>query len=335
MLAHSRLGLLLVISLFCARHAIAQAQPQDPPPLAAPGSEEEQKPTVQKEKELNDILETGLTNQQSYYANAHPYFEEPLAQLVARIPSLATLQPSSDQSQLALILQKVGSRMDDFGRDIGDLIAREEVIHEQLNEKGKVKSKDRVFDSYLILQHGHVWGANAEYRMDEKGNKWGFTPLHSTYLVTSGFALSGISFSSANQFQSRFRYLGEQKVDGRQAYVVGYAQQPGKATFTTVVSRPGDSVVEMLTQGILWIDEDNFQIIQMRTDLLAPRVEINLNRETTEIKFGETHLPDTPDPLWLPTIVNVYLEINNDRFRNEHHYTDYRRYRVSVKINGQ
>jgi hypothetical protein len=97
----------------------------------------------------------------------------------------------------------------------------------------------------------------------------------------------------------------------------------------------GKTRVEMLTQGILWVDKDNYQIIQMHTDLLAPRMEISLNRETTEEKFGEIHLPDVPDPLWLPTVVNVYLEISNRGFRNEHHYTNYRRYRGSVKINGQ
>lgn len=335
MFSHLRLCLLILFSLLCALPAAAQVQPPDPPPLAAPGSEEEQKPTAPKEKQLTDISDISFADQKSYYANAHPYFEEPLAQLVARIPALATLQPSSDQSQLPLILRNVGSRMDEFGRNIGDLIAREEVIHEQLNEKGKVKSKDRVSDSYLILRHGNDWGAKAEYRMNEKGSQVGFMPLRSSYLVTSGFALSCISFSTVDQFQSRFRYLGEQDVDGRRVYVVGYAQQPGKTTFTTVVARPDAVVVEMLTQGILWIDEGNFQIVQMRSDLLAPRLEINLHRETTEIKFGETRLPDIPDPLWLPTSVNVYLEINDDRFRNEHHYTNYRRYRVSVKINGQ
>jgi len=331
MFAQSRLGLLVLVLLLCSSQSFARQQ--DPPPLSAHGHQ--QQPSALEDDRLTNASNPAVADQQSYYANVHPYFEEPFARLVARIPVLASLQPSSDQQQLLTILQRMGDRMDDFQRDIGDLIAREEVIQEQLNEKGKVKSKERVRDSYLILHHGNDWGASAEYRMDENGDKLGFRGLHSGYLVTSGFALSCISFSTAGQSQSRFRYLGEQKVDGREAYVLGYAQLPGKATFTTVMTGAGKTRVEMLTQGILWVDKDKYQILQMHTDLLAPRVEISLNRETTEVKFGETHLPDVPDPLWLPTVVNVYLEISNRGFRNEHHYTHYRRYRVSVKINGQ
>jgi hypothetical protein len=38
-------------------------------------------------------------------------------------------------------------------------------------------------------------------------------------------------------------------------------------------------------------------------------------------------------PLWLPNDVKVYVDLSSKhRFRNEHHYTHYRLYRVSVKV---
>jgi hypothetical protein len=43
-------------------------------------------------------------------------------------------------------------------------------------------------------------------------------------------------------------------------------------------------------------------------------------------------LQDVPNPLWLPSQVDVYIEIGGQKFRNVHHYTNYRRYRVSVKM---
>jgi hypothetical protein len=90
--------------------------------------------------------------------------------------------------------------------------------------------------------------------------------------------------------------------------------------------------VDMLTQGILWVDKNSFQIIRMRSDLLAPDSEIRLDQLTSEVTFVGVQLPDVPNPLWLPNEVNVYIEIGGQRFRNVHHYTNYRRYRVSVKI---
>ena len=63
--------------------------------------------------------------------------------------------------------------------------------------------------------------------------------------------------------------------------------------------------------------------------------------ETTIVTFGEVQLLDVATPLWLPSDVQVdahfafpsdqigYDELN---FRNEHRYSDYKSYRVSVKM---
>ena len=88
----------------------------------------------------------------------------------------------------------------------------------------------------------------------------------------------------------------------------------------------------MLTQGILWVDKNGFQILRVLSDLLAPNAETGLDQETTEVTFDQVRLQDVPNPLWLPIDVNVYMEIKKEKYRNVHHYTNYRRYQVSVKI---
>jgi hypothetical protein len=271
------------------------------------------------------------TSDQSPYANAHPYIDLPMAQLVERIPELKTLQPAPDPQELAVILQKMGERVDGFVRDIGDLIAQEDITQEKLNPRGAIK-KEHVQANYLILHHGYEWGASSEYRMDDKGNRLGPIGLEKGYLVTSGHALSCIGFSTVAQSGSRFRYLGEETIDSRETYVLGFAQQPGEATFFTTMRGTGGADVDMLTQGVLWVDRNNFQIIRMHTDLLAPSSEIQIEQLTTEATFGEVRLPDVPNPMWLPSDVDVFIEINKQKFHNVHHYTNYRRYRVSVKI---
>jgi len=261
-----------------------------------------------------------------------PYVDWPAAELVERLPELKTLQPAPDQKALPIVLQNMGERMDNFVRDIGDLIAHEDVTQQKLNADGKVKATERVQDNYLILHHGYEWGASAEYRMDEKGNHLDSIGLGRGYLVTSGYALSCISFSTAAQSQSKFRYLGEQKLDSRDTYVLAFAQQPGEATFTTVMRGTGATELDLLTQGILWVDKNGFQIIRMRSDLLMPSKEMRLDQLTTELTFGEVHLQDVANPLWLPSHVDVYIEIGNQKFRNLHLYTNYRRYRVSANM---
>jgi VWFA-related protein len=266
------------------------------------------------------------------YANAHPYVDLPMMQLVERIPELKSLQPVADQQELPMILQKMGERMDDFVHNVSDLIAREDLTQEKLNADGKIKAKQHVQDNYLILHHGYEWGAGAEYRMDDNGHRLGPIGLSQGYLVTAGTALSCIEFSTSAQPQSRFRYLGDEMLSSRETYVLAFAQRHGEVTFTTVMVGAGGKEADMLTQGILWVDKSNFQILRMRSDLLAPNREIRLNQVTTDVTLGEVRLQDVPSPLWLPSDADVYIEIGGQKYRNMHHYQDYRRYRVSVKI---
>ena len=261
-----------------------------------------------------------------------PYLDWTTARLTEHIPELKALEPAADQQQLSVILQNMGRTMDDFVQNIVDLIAHEEVIQEKLNAKGKVRSKERVQDNYLIFDHGYEWGASAEYRMDDRGNRLGSIGLDKGYVATSGFALSCISFSTVAQPQSRFRYLGDEKLGSRETYVLGFAQKPGQATFTTSMRRTGGRVVRMFTQGILWVDKTSFQILRMRSDLLVPSAELGLDQLTTDVAFDEVRLQDVINPLWLPSDVDVYMEISGGKYRNVHHYTNYRSYRVSVKI---
>jgi hypothetical protein len=78
------------------------------------------------------------SSDQSYCANAYPYLDLPLAQLVERIPELRTVQPAPDQQELSMILQKMGRSVDDFVRAIGNLIADEDVTQERSNAKGDI-----------------------------------------------------------------------------------------------------------------------------------------------------------------------------------------------------
>jgi len=180
------------------------------------------------------------------------------------------------------------------------------------------------------------------HRMDAKGNRIEDVGLDKGFLVTFGYALSSNYFSTAFQPESKFRYIGDEKIGSRDTYVVLFAQQPGVAKLYVTMNGRQGAGVKMLMQGIAWVDKSNFQIIRMRTDLLAPRPEVALDRQSTELDFKEVQLPDAATPFWLPSEVKVYLRFKHEdphqkkaiewSYKNEHHYSEYRRYQVSVKM---
>jgi hypothetical protein len=316
----SRLTIFLLALFFSAPHIAAQ-QPDPTTPT------EPQVPAL----DGSNLSENNIKN---LTAEATTYADMPLDHLIKQIPELKDLQPSSDPHQLPMILKNTGRTVDDFTQNIGDMIAREDLTQEKLKPDGKVKAKHHVQDNYLILHHGYSWGSNAEYRMDDQGNRLGQVGLAQGFLVTAGHALSSIQFSTIAQSESqtRYRYLGTQTLGSSETYVLAFAQNPDDDNFATVMTGTGGKEVSLRTQGILWIDKTNFQILRMRSDLLYQSRELQLHQVTTDINFSQVQIQNAPAPLWLPNDVTVFIEIANERFRNQHHYTNYHRYQVAVKI---
>jgi hypothetical protein len=268
----------------------------------------------------------------NFYRNAHPYLDQSVEQLTKHIPELKGLEPVSDQQILPTILAQTAVKVDLYLDSTVDLFAREEVTRARLRSNGTVQASQNLQYNYLIVHHDEgLTSTIEEYRTDLHGNRVDQAGLDQSYSLTSGFALIGIHFASDHKSESTFRYLGQQTIASRNTYVVAFAQLPDRATPVNTVQGTWGSL-GILVQGIAWIDETSYEIIRMRTDLLAPVPQIGLDQQTTEVSFDEVRLRDVPDPLWLPNYVRVDAQFQGTKFRNEHRYADFRRYRVSSKM---
>jgi hypothetical protein len=275
------------------------------------------------------IIDTGG---QSYYATAKPLLDYPLHELLRAVPELRGLEPTGNQDELAFILDKAGKVTEDLLGSMPNLISREEVTQEKLRGPGSITDHRRVEFDYMILTHQRAENVTLdEYRAGPDGSPLGEQGLEEGFMLTQGFASMWLHFLPETQPAARFRYLGQQTNGGLRCYVVAFAQKPGSATITGRVTSWGRSVC-ILYQGIAWIDEASFRIVRLRVDMLAPRPDIGLKRQTTELHFGETHLAQTVSPLWLPQEVVVTTNTKSQLFRNVHRYSGYRVFKVETKI---
>jgi hypothetical protein len=296
---------------------------------------------------LSQATKPAAQNDQGRYTNVRPYIEDPPKLLLKRVPQLKGLVPADNQQELPMILQKTGIRVDEFFSHVTDLTAREKItlsrLRQELPSSRPELTSERVRDSYLILRHGSKTRADiVEYRTDPKGDNFDQTVVKKGYVVTSGFALECNYLATGFQNESTFRYLGDQKLGSQDTYVIGFAQLPGKATLLVRMRGRGGTPAQMLVQGIAWIDKNDFQIVRMRTDLLAPRWDVGLNQQTTEVTLSKVQLADVAAPLWLPGSVKVYVEFTTHNgevdeffelsYTNEHRYSNYQRYRVKTRV---
>jgi hypothetical protein len=153
--------------------------------------------------------------------------------------------------------------------------------------------------------------------------------LQDGFMLTSGFAAASLLFHPTYQSQAAFRYLGRQKVNGRDTYVIAFAQQPGKSRLYGSF-RFGEMSMTTYSQGLAWVDSESYEITRVRTDLLMPLSEVKLERETTDIAFGEVHFKSIGKEFSLPQQVTVSVDWNGKHLRNEHRYSDFKLFKVEA-----
>jgi len=118
-------------------------------------------------------------------------------------------------------------------------------------------------------------------------------------------------------------------MEGRETYVVAFAQRPDVGRVGGRVEYDGKSGT-ILVQGVAGIDPASHQIIQMRLDLLAPRPDLGVGRQVTQLRFGKVEFREVPSALWLPREVVVSLESDGQIFRNRHRYFRFRLFSVET-----
>jgi len=268
----------------------------------------------------------------SYYAKAYTILDLPLPELLADIPELQGMEPAAGQEELPAILSKAGASVEQLYRNLVSVAADEEITQEQCGYDGRVKSSQRLRFGYLILvNHDGPAETLQEYRTDA-----GMKPVESAgveegFNATSNFASLWLLFYPDNRFGSNFRYLGQEVSEGRNLYVVAFAERPGKAATEGRVIAQGRSAV-LLYQGLAWIDASSFRIVRMRLDLLEPRLDVGLERTTTELRFGEVRVPQATAVLWLPEEVTVTTIYYGQLYRNRHIYSNFRLFVVHSTI---
>lgn len=265
------------------------------------------------------------------------YPDYPLPKLLKAVPDLQGLTPADTQDQLPSLLNKVAENIQGDEKKLPNLISHEDVTWSRVCPEthsygGCLDSERHREFNYLILSHKNEDSETVleEYRTDSKNRR--IEPGTPDAPRGQGFASLWVLFSSANRSESHFRYLGRQKLGKHAtALVVAFAQDPA------AVKRPGEVALQgrsvpVWYQGIAWIDEANFQIVRLRTDLLQPRPDVHLQRLTAETEFGEVRISQLASALLLPVNVEITVEHDAEVSKEVHSYSKYRLYSVETKI---
>jgi hypothetical protein len=250
--------------------------------------------------------------------------------LIKATPELRGIRWASDQDELEGILEKVGEGVESFFKSLPDTASIERVHQELLGKDGRVTSSlDQDFQYLLLTQPDERGLGIEESRTTLRGTSAGLEGLDKGLMLTEGFAAVPLFFHPDYQKDEGFRYLGRQSLKGQDLYVVAFAQKPQAARSTERFRIRGTSA-PVFVQGVAWISPLNFQIVRLHTDLLAPQSEIQLQGQTTDIRFQEVSFKGVAKTFWLPRQVSVMVDWKGRILHNEHRYSDYKLFNVET-----
>ena len=267
------------------------------------------------------------------YKSAHTLIDWTPRQ-IRDCPFLHKLRLAGSQDQLPMVLERVGQTVTLLFHEFPSIACDEEVVSEASAgaPRGTLGSTKRRKFRYIAMPRslGDFQGFE-EYRTDLKGNPLDAASLSDFFLITSDYISTCLYLSPADQRTSRFRHFGIQPIRDRKCHVVGFAQEPER------VRRVGmfkfrDQHVVVLLQGLAWIDSETFQILRIRTWLLAPRMDIGLSSHASTVDFYPVRLSGSERVLWLPREVIVVTNYRGIWLSNTHHYSDFKLFRVESTI---
>jgi hypothetical protein len=262
------------------------------------------------------------------YRRSDPITQWPLKKVLHQIPELRGLKPATDQSQLPEILRRVSANLQKFVVNFVNITALE-TIDETKKGRFTSASASQKF-RYLVLARKEDNAFNLiEYRTDLHGREEPAQKLTKSFIRTTGFASMSLFFGPLEQPWSGFRYLGRQKIGGRPTEVVAFAEHAWPAAVMGRFSI-GQASIPILVQGVAWIRTSDYQILKMRTDLLAPLPP--LDRVTSVVLFASNQFQGSPTAFWLPKDVEVKVGLGPEMFSNRHRYSDYRLFRAESVI---
>ena len=227
------------------------------------------------------------------------------------------------------VLQKVGDQLANFVHDVDRFTATETLTHESINKYGIALAPEKRRFDYLVSIEDSRTGylSVTEYR-----NGGGAQADFPDGIVTSGLPALVLIFHQYYASNYEMTCEGLARTNSGLAWQIHFRQRPGKpnAIKSYQFGMKGPSYPVAL-KGRAWISADNYQIVRMETDIVAPIPQIRLIAEHTSIEYGPVKFQQGQVTLWLPQSAEVYFAWGKRQIHRRHSFGNYLLFGVDEK----
>jgi hypothetical protein len=232
----------------------------------------------------------------------------------------AEASPSLDA--LARARKNVQEYFDRFS----DLTCKESVTQYVLNGSGHAIYRENSAYDYQF-QATSASGALKFSETREVRNP-AFRDPGRTLLVTTGFANLLLIAHPMYESSYVFEPAGSEMIDGASYTMVHFSPVPGASSPASLRLRGKNYPMPM--SGTLWIEPQSGAIVKLEAKVDSSLSDLGLAGMRSEVHYALHNFHDPAESIWVADSAVIDVETPRQHWRNQHHFTDYKRFDVNI-----
>jgi hypothetical protein len=255
--------------------------------------------------------------------NSHTNGGTPLSRAGEATRDQLTSEHQEDLScPLLEILHGASERASEMVDNLQRFTATEQIEHTEFKTNGKARRSANQLFSYVAeidqAPSGAFW--IEEYRT-------GKTESDPPPLSDTGTAAFALIFHPKKIGNFEFHCEGRSELHGIPAWQLRFEESPDpNRSFHQI--RINRSLYQLRFKGRAWIAADNFDILRLQTDLVAPITPIHLQLEHLDIAYAPVDFGKPNFRVWLPESAAMQISYRGHRYQRVHKFSHFQLFLV-------
>jgi hypothetical protein len=261
----------------------------------------------------------------------------PLPQAATAPPLIASwLPPGIDEKMpyvdpeepcpLDEIEKGTGKRMTEFVSNLEKFSASERVEHYPVDILGIRRDPQIRNYNYVVTVSRTSKGV---FLLDEYRNGSADPGQFPAHIATVGMPAIALLFHPLLATDFKFSCEGLGSWEGHAAWQVHFEQRSDKPGRLLAYSADG-KYSSLSLKGRAWIDPGSLQVLHLESELVNPPVDLGLTVEDIAISYHPVRFRSLEGQLWLPNLIDLYVERKGRRYYRRHSLSDFQLFTVEA-----
>jgi hypothetical protein len=224
------------------------------------------------------------------------------------------------------VLRGAGQRMKQFVANLEKFTAVERVEHQAIDASGSWHSPEVRDFNYVVMVKRT---SRDVFLMDEYRNGSSDPAQFPARIATQGMPAIALLFHPLLASDYTFACEGLGGWEGRSAWQVHFIQRPDRPGRILSYSA-GGKYSSLPLKGRAWIDPGSFEVLRIETELVRPLPEVGLTVDRVAISYQPVQFRSRELELWLPKVVDLYVERQGRRYYRRHTFKDFQLFIVET-----